>query len=108
MNAPNWWTQPPSPRGGGVILSLVGSLAVYLGILAPLVNHRAPAITQLACALFGLPLATAGIAFLLFGQRAVQVIGDPRKPIEWTRWLTVPLVFFALAAFAWLRWRYAA
>lgn len=108
MSIPDWWVQPPGPRGGGAILSLVGSLAVYLGILAPLANHHAPALSQLACSLFGLPFAAAGAAFLVFGQRAVDVIGDPRKPIEWARWLTVPLVFLAVASFGWLRWRYAA
>jgi len=108
MSALDWWAQPPGPRGGGVILSSAGLLAVYLGIIAPLVNHQTPALTQLACSLFGLPFATAGIAFTLFGQRAVEVIGDPRKPIKWARWLIVPLVFLAFATFGWLRWRYAA
>ena len=104
MSAPGWWQQPPGPRGSGVILSFTGFLAVYLGILTPLVDHRDPALAELACSLFGLPAATAGIAFLAFGQRAVEVIGDPRKPIKWARWLTIPLVFFALVAFGWLRW----
>ena len=108
MSIPDWLSQPPGPRGGGAILSCAGLLAVYLGILAPLANHHAPALTQLACSLFGLPFAAAGIAFLVFGQRAVAVIGDPRKPIKWARWLTVPLVGLAFAAFGWLRWRYAA
>jgi len=83
-------------------------LAVYLGILVPLVTHHAPALAQLACSLFGLPFAVVGIAFLVFGQRAAVVIGNPRKPVTWARWLTVPLVLFALVAFVWLRWRYAA
>lgn len=108
MSTPDWWSQPPGPRGGGAILSSVGLFAVYLGILAPLSNHHAPTLTQLACSLIGLPFAAAGIAFLVFGQRAVVVIGDPRKPIKWARWLTVPLVIFAVLAFGWLRWRYAA
>ena len=55
MSIPDWWSQPPGPRGGGAILSCAGLLAVYLGILAPLANHRAPALTQLACSLFGSP-----------------------------------------------------
>lgn len=105
MSAPNWRTQPPGPRGGGAILSSAGLLALYLGILAPFINHQAPALTQLACSLFGLPFAAAGVAFLVFGQRAAEVIGDPRKPISW---LTVPLVLLAFAAFGWLRWRYTA
>src|SRR5690242_13272884 len=108
MSTPDWWSQPPGPRGCGAILSLVGLLAVYLGILAPLADHHAPTLTQLACSLFGLPFTAAGIAFLVFGQSAVVVIGDPRKPIKWTRWLTVPLVVSAFVAFGLLRWRYAA
>ena len=108
MSAPDWWTQPPGPRGGGAILLSTGFLAIYLGILTPFINHQAPALTQLACSLFGLPFAAAGVAFVAFGQRAVEVIGDPRKPIRWARWLTVPLVLFAFVAFGWLRWRYAA
>lgn len=108
MSTPDWWSQPPGPRGGGAILSSVGLLATYLGILAPLANHHAPALAELACSLFGLPFAAAGIAFLVCGQRAVVVIGDPRKPIKWARWLTVPLVVLAFVAFGWLRWRYAA
>ena len=108
MIVPDWWSQPPGPRGGGAILSSVGLFAVYLGIFVPLVNHHAPALSQLACSLFGLPFAAAGIAFLVFGQHAVVVIGNPRKPATWARWLTVPLVLVAFLAFGWLRWRYAA
>jgi len=108
MTAPDWWSQPPGPRGGGVILSSVGLLAVYVGILAPLAHHRAPGLAQLVCSLFGLPFAVAGIGFIFFGQRAEEVIGDPRKPTKWARWLTVPLICFSAVAFGWLRWRYAA
>jgi len=108
MDAPDWKSQPPGPRGGGVIFSSIGLLAVYLGILSPLVNHRPPLLNQLVCSLFGVPFTVAGIAFAAFGQRAVEVIGDPRKPIRWARWLTIPSVLLALAAFGWLRWRYAA
>ena len=108
MSTPDWWSQTPGPRGGGVILSSVGLLAVYLGILSPLINQRAPGLVQLACSLFGLPFAIAGIVFVVFGQRAEEVIGDPRKPTKWARWLTVPLVCSSVIAFGWLRWRYAA
>ena len=74
-----------------MILLGVGLLFFYLGILSPALSHRAPAYwPQLPLAVCSLPPLVFGFLLVVFGQSAEDTIGDARKPLKWTRWLTIP------------------
>lgn len=103
MGQGSWFDRPPGPRGGGVILLGTGLLATHLSLLSPYLSHRSPSYGPLfVLALIGPNLIIVGLSFLFGGEKAVAVIGDPRKPLKWAHWLTVPLVVLGLMLFFWL------
>jgi hypothetical protein len=105
----SWLDRTPGPRGSGAILLSIGLSFFYLGILSPVLSHRAPAYwPHLPLAVASLPPLVFGLLLVILGQGAENAIGDARKPSEWTRWLTIPLPLLALAIFFWLRHLYAA
>ena len=105
----SWLDRPPGPRGSGVILFGFGVLCLYLGILGPLLSHRAPGYwPHLPLAVAGLPPLVVGLLLVVFGKRAEDSIGEARKPLQWKRWLTIPLMLAGAALFFWLRRQYEA
>jgi hypothetical protein len=104
MDQGNWLDRPTGPRGSGSILLGVGILATYLGLLGPYLSHRSPSYGPVfVLALAGPPMVIVGLSFLLGGESAVALIGDPRKPLKWAYWITLPLVGLGLMLFLWLR-----
>ena len=109
MEQRSWFDRPPGPRSGGVIWLGTGLLASYLGLLSPYLSDHSPSYwPHLLLAATGPLLLVVGVSFLVAGEKAVQIIGDPRKPLRWVHWLSVPLVAAGVLLFLWLRLRHTA
>jgi hypothetical protein len=107
MNLLRDW--PRTSRQSGAFLVAVGVIVMSIGPLQSLLSRRSPSLVVglLACVIACVFLG-AGIPFVLRGDAATKVFGQPRQFGTWPTWWWSVLATVGVSIFFWLRWRAAA